>query len=48
MLMGTIAPKDVSPLSNNYTGEIVGIQIGLEFLSELDYVQNRSMYILTD
>ena len=40
--------KGVSPLSNNYTGELVGIQIGLEFLSELDYVQNRSIHILTD
>ena len=40
--------KGVSPLSNNYTEELVGIQIGLEFLSELDYVQNRSIYILTD
>ena len=40
--------KSVSPLSNNYTGELVGIQIGLEFLSELDYVQNRSIHILTD
>ena len=39
--------KGVSPLSNNYTGELVGIQIGLEFLSELDYVQNRSIHILT-
>ena len=26
----------------------MGIQIGLEFLSELDYVQNRSIHILTD
>ena len=40
--------KGVSPLSNNYTGELVGIQIGLEFLSELDYVQNRAIHILTD
>ena len=40
--------KGVSPLSNNYTGELVGIQIGLEFLSELDYVEKRSIHILTD
>ena len=40
--------KCVSPLSNNNTGELVGIQIGLEFPSELDYVQNRSIHILTD
>ena len=26
----------------------MGIQIGLEFLSELDYIQNRSIHILTD
>ena len=29
--------KSVSPMSNNYTGELVGIQIALEFLSELDH-----------
>ena len=32
----------------NYTGELVGIQIGLEFLSELDSLQNRHIHILTD
>ena len=26
----------------------MGIQIGLEFLSELDYIQNRSIHILSD
>ena len=26
--------KSVSPMSNNYTGELVGIQIALEFLSK--------------
>ena len=40
--------KGVSPISNNYTGELVGIQIGLEFLSELDSIQNRHIHILTD
>ena len=27
--------KSVRPMSNNYTGELVGIQIALEFLSEI-------------
>ena len=40
--------KGVSPISNNYTGELVGIQIGLEFLSELDSIQNRHIHILID
>ena len=40
--------KGVSPISNNYTGELVGIQIGLEFLSELDSLQNRHIHILTN
>ena len=32
----------------NYTGELVGIQIGLEFLADLDYVKDRPILILTD
>ena len=40
--------KGVTPIGNNYTGELVGIQIGLEFLAELEYIQNRSVHILTD
>ena len=40
--------KGVTPIGNNYTGELVGIQIGLEFLAELDYIQDRSVHILTD
>ena len=40
--------KGVSPISNNYTGELDGIQIGLEFLSELDSLQDRHIHILTD
>ena len=40
--------KEVSPISNNYTGELVGIQIGLEFLSELYSIQKRHIHILTD
>ena len=40
--------KGVSPISNNYTGELVGIQIGLEFILELENIQNRPIHILTD
>ena len=40
--------KGVTPISNNYTGELVGIQIGLEFIADLEYVQNRSVHILTE
>ena len=40
--------KGVSPLSNNYTGELVGIQIGLEFLAETDTVKHKNIHILTD
>ena len=32
----------------NYTDELVGIQIRLEFLSELDSIQNRHFRIITD
>ena len=39
--------KGVSPLSNNYTGEPVGIQIGLEFLAETDTVNHKNIHILT-
>ena len=37
----------VTPVGNNYTGELVGIQIGLEYLADLEYVRNRSIHILT-
>ena len=40
--------KGVSPLSNNYTGELVGIQIGLEFLAETDTVKHKNIHILKD
>ena len=40
--------KGVSPLGNNYTGELVGIQIGLEFLAETDTVNHKNIHILTD
>ena len=36
--------------SNNYAGELVGIQIALEFLSELDHsdLVDRSIHLFTD
>ena len=42
--------KRVSPMSNNYTGELVGIQIALEFLSELENsdLGERSIHFFTD
>ena len=40
--------KAVTPMGNNYAGELVGIQIGLEFLADLDYVKDRPIHILTD
>ena len=40
--------KAVTPMGNEYTGELVGIQIGLEFLADLDYVKNRPIHILID
>ena len=37
-------------MSNSYTGELVGIQIALEFLSEIDHsdLVNSSIYLFTD
>ena len=42
--------KCVSPMSNNYTGELVGIQIALEFLSKIDHsdLVDRSIHLFTD
>ncbi|MEW8546767.1 MAG: reverse transcriptase domain-containing protein [Candidatus Thiodiazotropha sp.] len=43
--------KGVSPMSNNYTGELVGIQIALEFITDLHDkagVNGRSIHIFTD
>ena len=39
--------KGVSPLSNNYMVELVGIQIGLEFLAKTDTVNHKNIHILT-
>ena len=42
--------KSVSPMSNNYTGELVDIQIALGFLSEVDHsdLVDRSIHLFTD
>ena len=42
--------KSVSPMSNNYTGELVVIQIALEFVSEIDHsdLVNRCTHLFTD
>ncbi|MCW4261357.1 MAG: reverse transcriptase domain-containing protein [Candidatus Thiodiazotropha endolucinida] len=42
--------KSVSPMSNNFTGELVGIQLALEFLSELDHsdIKDRTVHFFTD
>ena len=40
--------KGVSPYSNNFTGELVGIQISLEFLADVSEVENRNIHIFTD
>ena len=42
--------KSVSPMSNNYTGELVYIQIALEFLSEIYHsdLVDRCIYLFTD
>ena len=40
--------KGVSPYSNNFTGELVGIQISLEFLADVSEVVNRNIHVFTD
>ncbi|XP_053391602.1 uncharacterized protein LOC128554346 [Mercenaria mercenaria] len=40
--------KGVSKNSNNYTGEIVGLEIALEFLAEVKTVIQRKIHIFTD
>ena len=43
--------KGVSPLSNNYTGELVGILIALEFMVSLDdqiQLKDRKIHFFTD
>ena len=40
--------KGVSPHSNNYTGDLVGIQISLQFLAEIDNLRGRNIHFFTD
>ena len=40
--------KGVSPWGNNFTGELVGIQISLEFIAEVSQVEDRDIHIFTD
>ena len=43
--------KGVSPVGNNFTGELVGIQIAVDFLAEYDgndAVHGRNIHIFTD
>ena len=35
-------------LSNNDTGELVGIQIGLELLGDRESIKNRTVHVLTN
>ena len=34
--------KDVDPLSNNYTGELVGIYTSFKFFAEIDHLRDRN------
>ena len=43
-----LSQKGVSPLSNNNTEELVGIQIVSEFLVRTDTVNHRNIHFLTD
>ena len=40
--------KGVSPYSNIFTGELVGIQISLEFIADVSEVENRNIHVFTD
>ena len=40
--------KGVRPYSNNFTGELVGIQISLEFLADVSEVVKRNIHVFTD
>ena len=44
-----LVKKGVSPLSNNYTGELVGIQIALEFIIGLEeQLKDTRIHVFTD
>ena len=38
----------MSPHSNNYTVELVGIQISLQFLAVIDHLHGRNVHFFTD
>ena len=38
----------MSQYSNNFTGELVGIQISLEFIADVSEVVNRNIHVVTD
>ncbi|XP_053379939.1 uncharacterized protein LOC123561196 [Mercenaria mercenaria] len=40
--------RGVSKNSNNYSGEIVGIEIALEFLADINTITGRKIHIFTD
>ena len=40
--------QGVAKISNNYTGELVGIEIGLNFVDDLQDITNRKIIIFTD
>ena len=47
-MVPVLLKKGVSPYSNNFTGELVGIQISLEFLAYVSEVENRNIHVFTD
>ena len=40
--------KGISKNSNNYTGELIAIEIALLFLKDTDAVNNRTIHMFTD
>ena len=40
--------KGVRPWGNNFTGELVGVQISLEFIAKASQVEDRDIHIFTD
>ena len=40
--------KGVSQYNNNYTGELVGVQISLEFPADVSEVVNKNIHVFTD
>ena len=40
--------KGVRPYSNSFTGDLVGIQISLEFIADVSQVENRNIHVFTD